>query len=88
MPVFKLYQQFTPIALPMQAGEEQEYSANLIHVGNIEAPDGDTALRNARELSRFKDRSKAMLLAFPIVENINGHADQDADDAVRVLPPD
>jgi hypothetical protein len=36
----------------MQPGEEQEYAANLIPVGHIVAPDGDTALRIARELSR------------------------------------
>ena len=82
MPRFALYQQFPPRALPSEGEQEQEYAANLIHVGDIEAPDGNAALRLARRQSRFKERSRSTLLAFPIVEATDGYTQPDTDPGI------
>ena len=89
--LFRLYQQFTPTALPTQSydgtEEEMQYAANLIPCGTIEAPDGEAALRLARELSRFKGRSRSTLLAFPIVEELIERAAPSTSDSQGGVPP-
>ena len=86
MPRFRLYQQFLPILISAE-GDQEDYAANLIACGEIEAKNGDAALKLARELSRFKDRSKATLLAFPIVKELIERAAPSTSDSQGGVPP-
>lgn len=67
MPRFSLFQQFDP----QPAGKDADgtvWAANLLPCGEIEARDGDDALRQARQLSRFTLFNGTKLAGFPIVE--------------------
>ena len=70
---FSIYQQFPPIRLGEQDRDGNDlHAANLIHVGTIEAKDGNAALAACREMTRFKNRSRSSLMRWPIVEDVNG----------------
>jgi len=69
MPRFMLYQQWPPIALPA-TGEDQQYSANMVPCGEIEAPDAATAIREAKQLRPFKGWRQPWLMAHPVVKEL------------------
>ena len=57
---FDVFQQFPPTKVA-----DDEYAANVVRVGQIDAPTLGAALERAREWSRFKITSA--LARFPIV---------------------
>lgn len=73
---YAVYQQRRPIAYKTgkQGAEgkpEMEYSANLVHVGEVRAHSGSHAIDVARDtVTEFKTTSRKTLAAFPIVELI------------------
>ena len=71
MPSFKLFQQWVPIRLGVRDENGDElHEANLMPCGTIEAPNGEAALDQARQLTRFSQRSKSSLMRWPIVEEV------------------
>jgi hypothetical protein len=68
---FAIFQQFPPLRLGETDAEGNDlHAANLLRVGEVNAPSGAAALAIARSWSRFAGRSRSSLLAFPVVEAI------------------
>ena len=73
MALFHIFQQFPPIRLGVKDQDGNDlHSANLLHVGEIEAKDWQAALDACQEMTRFKLRSRSSLMRWPIVEDANG----------------
>ena len=73
IPTFDVYQQFPPVRTGETDAEGNDlYSANLLHVGEIQEKDAQAALDACRKMTRFKLRSRSSLMRWPIVEDVNG----------------
>ena len=67
MAIFDIFQQLDPIKI----GEDDDgavWAANLIRCGEVEAPNGAAAIREARKLSRFRIFNGFKLAGFPMVQ--------------------
>ena len=65
--LFTLYQQMEPTVAGRDTDGTTLWAASLFPCGEIEATDGDDALRQAKRLSRFTLFNGTKLAGFPIV---------------------